>query len=90
MSLTVANWIVVALGVYAGIGIVFAILFVAVGAARIDPTARAGTTGFRILILPGAAAFWPLLLTRWIRGEGKPPEERTPHRKAAAGRGEAS
>jgi len=83
MSFTVANWIVGALAVYAVIGIVFAIPFVFVGAGRIDPTAGSGTIGFRLLILPGAALLWPVMLVRWIRGEGKPPEERTPHRAQA-------
>ena len=29
-----------------------------------------GTWGFRLLILPGAAALWPLLLLRWLRAKG--------------------
>lgn len=84
MSVTVATWIVAALGVYTGIGVLFAIPFAFVGAGRIDGVARTGTLGFRLAILPGAAALWPLLLARWVRGDGKPPEERTPHRRAAA------
>lgn len=83
MPITLAQWIVGALGIYAAIGILFAIPFAWIGSGRIDPPASAGTIGFRLLILPGAAALWPLLLKRWLTGKGKPPEESTPHRKAA-------
>ena len=83
MSVSVAHWIVIALGVYAGIGVLFAVPFAFVGASRLDSSARSGTLGFRLLILPGAAAFWPLLLRRWLSGDGRPPEERSPHRDAA-------
>jgi hypothetical protein len=69
--------------IYAALGIVFAIPFVARGAGRVDPSARQGTWGFRLLILPGAAAFWPLLALRWWRGNGEPPVEENPHRRAA-------
>ena len=57
-----------ALGVYLGVGVLFAVPFAFVGAARIDPDAAGATLGFRLLILPGAAALWPVLLVRWRRG----------------------
>jgi len=60
-------WFVHALELYLGIGVLFALAFVARGAAAIDPAARAGSLGFRVLILPGAAAFWPLLARMWWR-----------------------
>jgi hypothetical protein len=78
-----ANTIVMLGVVYAALGLAFAIPFVLRGAARIDPDAEHGTWGFKLLILPGAAAFWPLLLVRWLRG-APPPAERSPHRDAAA------
>lgn len=55
------------LGSYLAVGVVFAIWFALAGAARLDPVARAGTPGFRALILPGACALWPLLLRRTLR-----------------------
>jgi hypothetical protein len=85
MSVTMATWIVGVVLAYAGIGVVFAVPFVLVGAGRIDPLARTGTPGFRLLLVPGAAALWPWLLARWLRSDGSPPEERTPHRVAARG-----
>lgn len=80
--LTTATWLVNILGVYLGVGIVFAIAFVWKGAGRVDPSAKEGSLGFRLLILPGTAALWPILARRWLAGEG-PPEEQNPHRSAA-------
>ncbi len=74
--------ILAALGIYAGIGFIFAIAFVTRGVDRIDHNARGGGLGFRLLILPGAATFWPVLLRRWISG-APPPEERNAHRDRA-------
>lgn len=76
----IAGWFVLALEAYAALGFVFAVLFVARGAQRVDSQAVGAGWGFRVLILPGVAAFWPLLLRRWIRGAGDPPLERSPHR----------
>lgn len=53
---------------YAAAGVVFAIAFVARGVSRIDDQAKGAGIGFRLLIFPGVAALWPLLLNRWIRG----------------------
>jgi len=63
-----AEWFVNLLTVYAAIGIAFALLFAAAGAQRIDAAAKGAGIGFRIMILPGAAALWPILLPRWARG----------------------
>jgi hypothetical protein len=55
---------------YALVGLVFAAFFVSLGVQRLDPEAKGSGTGFRLLILPGVAAFWPMLLARWTRGVG--------------------
>ena len=67
MSESVAHWVLTVAGVYAGVGVVFAIPFAWRGAGVLEPVAREGTLGFRLLILPGAATLWPLLLYRWRR-----------------------
>jgi hypothetical protein len=36
---------------------------------RLDAVAAHGTTGFRLLLVPGAALLWPLLLRR-VLGAG--------------------
>lgn len=79
---TIAGSLVAALGVYVALGLPFAVAFVLRGAARIDPQAKGGSWGFRLAILPGVVALWPLLARRWARGE-PPPEERNAHRDAA-------
>lgn len=86
-SLEVATWIVRLAGAYAGAGLLFALLFLFVlrGVDRIDPSAREATWGFRLIVLPGVAALWPLLLRRWLTGASAPPEESNAHRRAAAG-----
>ena len=80
---SVAVGLVRAAGIYLAIGVVFGIAFVLRGAGRIDPSARNGTWGFRVLILPGAMALWPLLAKRWFGGSTTPPAERNAHRDAA-------
>ena len=87
MSFFAATWLVRLLAIYAAVGVVFAPAFLLVGVKRIDPVAAQGTWGFRLLILPGVIALWPILLRRWLAGQRVPPEERNPHRLAAARRG---
>ena len=62
------TYLVLALQAYALVGMLFAVAFVLKGAARLDPDAVGATWGFRVLIFPGAAALWPWLLARWVRG----------------------
>jgi len=70
-------------GGYLSIGLLFALPFVMVGAARIDPQAAQATWGFRVIILPGTILLWPLLTRRWLSGTHEPPEEINAHRRAA-------
>jgi len=61
-----AELFVAALTLYAAMGVVFAIAFVSRGVARVDEHAAGAGFGFRLIILPGVAALWPVLLHRWI------------------------
>jgi hypothetical protein len=54
-------------GVYLGVGLVFAAAFVTVGVSRVDHVAAKTSIGFRLLIVPGSAALWPVLLVKWQR-----------------------
>jgi hypothetical protein len=56
---------------YAAAGAVFAVAFLAVGITRIDNGAKDAGLMFRLLILPGLIALWPLMLIRWLSG-GQP------------------
>ena len=69
-------------GLYLALGFLFAVPFLIAGIRRIDPSARAGTVGFRLLVAPGVIALWPLLAKRWIAGSGEPPAEATSHKRA--------
>jgi len=76
-------------GGYLTCGLVFAIPFALVGVKKIDPHAAHGSWGFRLLVIPGTMAFWPLLLRRWFGGTHEPPEECTPHRPCSRQGGSA-
>lgn len=78
--LDVAALFVRLLEIYAVIGVVFAIYFVALGISKVDRLAHGSGIGFRLLVFPGSAALWPLLLLRLLRASGDPPEEGNPHR----------
>lgn len=77
----VAKAFVYGLEVYAGLGFVLALVFVWVGVQSLDSEAQGSGVGFRLLILPGVAAFWPMLLRRWLRHVNEPPVEHNPHRE---------
>ena len=68
--MVVAEWFINLLGVYTGIGLLFAIAFLTVGISQVDPDSKGSGVGFRLIILPGVAALWPVLFTRWV-GKGR-------------------
>jgi hypothetical protein len=78
-----ATWLVYTLGAYALIGLVFALIFVFSGVNRMDSAAREGSLGFRLLIIPGVSALWPIFARRWLRGDQGPPQETNAHREAS-------
>ncbi|RJP30818.1 MAG: hypothetical protein C4547_16240 [Phycisphaerales bacterium] len=60
---------------YAAVGAGFGVPFLLRGIDRIDPAARGSPWTFRLLILPGVIALWPVLARRWRRAprpEGAP------------------
>ena len=81
--MTIAGFAAFFLTGYAISGLFFAFYFGGAGASRIDSDAKSAPIGFRLIIMPAAAALWPFLLPRVIRGTGNPPEERNRHRMAA-------
>jgi hypothetical protein len=81
MPETIVGLFWTAVGAYAATGIAFAVPFVLFWSARLDPEARAGSWGFRLAILPGAAALWPLLgwkTLRAFRETVSPPDPEEP------------
>jgi hypothetical protein len=62
-----AQAFVLLLAAYGAAGLLFGIAFVTRGIAQVDQVAEDAPLGFRLIVLPGSAALWPLLLVRWIR-----------------------
>ncbi|MCK6619403.1 MAG: hypothetical protein HUU32_15210 [Calditrichaceae bacterium] len=85
MPVMLADILILLAAIYLCIGLLFAIPFAFFGAGQIDPTARKATAGFKLIIIPGTMALWPLLAFRWLKGVAEPPEEKNPHRLAARG-----
>jgi hypothetical protein len=59
--------ILTVVAVYLLAGLLFGVAFLAVGVSRIDPAARGTSVRFRLLILPGTIALWPILATKWAK-----------------------
>jgi hypothetical protein len=64
MTVAAAQFLVQALTLYVGVGAAFAVMFLWRWVGRLDPAAEHGTWGFRVLVFPGVAMFWPLFLVR--------------------------
>ena len=69
MSVGIAHGALAVVGIYLAIGILVAVPFVASGVSRIDPAAKTVPWTFRILILPGTVALWPLMARLWIKAQ---------------------
>lgn len=67
MSLTLATWLARVTALYLTLGLAFAFPFALGWAGRLDPVARGGSPGFRLLLLPGATLLWPWLAVRVMR-----------------------
>jgi hypothetical protein len=83
MPLAAAEFIVTTFEVYLGCGVLFATVFLWRWVGLLDPSARQGTRGFRVLVFPGVALLWPLFARRLAQGLREPPDEWTAHRSAA-------
>ena len=60
------NILLLVSAIYLSVGLLFAIAFVIKGVDKTDEGAHGSTIGFRIIIIPGAMVFWPLLLKKWV------------------------
>jgi hypothetical protein len=54
------------LGAYTLAGTVIGVAFVVFGVSRVLPLVSV-TPAARLFLLPGTVAFWPLVLTRWLK-----------------------
>lgn len=81
MSFGIAGTIAAVIEGYAAIGLLFAVGFLPRAVVRMDPSLQGASPLVRVLILPGVAALWPLMASRWLTGTHAP-LERNPHRQA--------
>lgn len=65
--MSLAQTIALALAAYAAVGVIVGAAFVTWGAGRVDPSARGAGIGFRLIILPGSAGLWPVVILAWAR-----------------------
>jgi hypothetical protein len=72
MSVETAEAIAGGLTGYLVLGLAFALVFVVRGVATIDPAAKGMPLLARLLIVPGAAVLWPLLLWKWFTQTSPP------------------
>lgn len=77
-----ATWLVRAAAVYVAVGAAFSVLLLVRGLRRFDEAAAHGGVGFKLLVLPGMVALWPLLFVLWRRGDAI--HERNAHDRRAA------
>lgn len=72
---------------YLALGLLIALPLMVFGSGRIDPATRGASLAVRVLLVPGAAALWPVMLSRSLRGAPrKPPtsSEGTPNPEGTA------
>ncbi|HEX5778026.1 MAG TPA: hypothetical protein VFY21_04235 [Xanthobacteraceae bacterium] len=70
--MTVGWLLLYALALYAAIGILVGLAFVASGVTRILEHPAPVSPGARVLLFPASAAFWPLILRRWWTARARP------------------
>jgi hypothetical protein len=66
----VATFALVAFALYVAVGLAIGLAFVVAGVLQVQ--AAPVTLGARILLLPGATALWPLVLSRWLKSRRAP------------------
>lgn len=72
MNVDTAEAIIGTLAGYLVLGLAFALIFVTRGVGAIDPDARHMPRLVRLLIVPGVAALWPLMLWKWFTQKSPP------------------
>ena len=71
-DVVVANALLGVAAAYVGTGGVVALAFILFGVRRAVGAEGRVTPGARLLLLPAAAALWPLVLKRWIAAARAP------------------
>ena len=71
----IVQFILILVLIYLGLGVLFVIPFLIKGISKVDEGVHGGTTGFKIIIIPGVIVFWPVLLKKWLRVKNNNPTE---------------
>lgn len=66
MTHPIADALLLLTALYVLLGVCIGAAFVIKGVHRLDSAANGAPFSFRLIILPAAAALWPLILLRWI------------------------
>ena len=61
----VVSYIFAAIGIYLLLGFLYYLAFIFKWAAQLDENTKGSGIGFRLLILPGTLALWPVLYWKW-------------------------
>ena len=63
----IVNLFFLSLAAYIAIGIVFTVFFLLKGIAVVDSASKDTSKVFKLLIIPGIIAMWPVLANKWRR-----------------------
>ena len=66
-----ADLIIILVTLYASVGALFGLAFVFGGVQRVDHAAAGAHWSFRLFILPGTVALWPLLWKMWSHAKSR-------------------
>lgn len=61
--MAIAQLILLTIAAYLAVGVLVGVPFILRGVSRLDPAAAAAPWTFRALIIPGAVALWPIVLS---------------------------
>ncbi len=61
------NTLLLIIAIYFGIGILFSIYFFFAGAKQMDTGIKESRWFVKLILIPGAIATWPLLLTKLLK-----------------------
>ena len=65
----VLNYVFAVIGIYFLVGFLFYLVFVFKWAAEMDENFQGSGFGFKLLILPGTLALWPVLFAKWKKAK---------------------
>ncbi|WP_350290550.1 hypothetical protein [uncultured Croceitalea sp.] len=65
----IINVFLIALGLYFGLGLIFGLYFVFIGATKLDSFLKDSKKMVRLLLFPGVIATWPFLLRKLLNTE---------------------